>query len=124
MATGFTVEEVRELVLDDSDCDESIQSDEERDEDEEKLGALLDSFDGGEQFNQSFFKENGVRVLMPLVQAAKPCDDSQEQPQRLSGKSFHRSFFTSNISMLPNLSANSSDFDEFQCIKLKNAYLN
>ena len=86
MAARLNVEQVVELVQrDDSDEDQSIESDEDANEDEEKLANCLESFDGGDSFNKAFFKDNAIKVLMPLVQAAKPSDDLGEQPQRLQG---------------------------------------
>ena len=86
MAARLNIREVIELVQrEDSDEDHSFESDEDVNEDEEKLGNFLESFDGGDGFNKAFFKENAIGVLMPLVQAAKPAEDLDEQPQRLKG---------------------------------------
>ncbi|KAK3728366.1 hypothetical protein QZH41_008966, partial [Actinostola sp. cb2023] len=85
MAARLKVEDIIELVQrEDSDEDQSVESDEDVNEDEEKLANCLDSFDGVDSFNKAFFKENAIGVLMPLVQAAKPSDDLGEQPQRLT----------------------------------------
>lgn len=89
MAARLSADEVRQLVLcddsDDEDDGQSIESLGDADEDEEKLSNLMHSFDGGENFDKSFFKENAIRVLLPIILAAKRSQDLEEEPQRYKG---------------------------------------
>ena len=99
MAARFNVEQVIQLVQrEDSDEEQSIEIEslEDVNDDKEKLSTLLDSFDGGETFNQSFFKDNAIRVLMPLVQMTRTLEDSVEQPQRCKGIFILYTFILSN----------------------------
>ena len=52
------------------------------DERKEKLKEWIGKFDGGEGFNNSFFKDCAFDVLLPVVQQSS----TAEEPQRLEGK--------------------------------------
>ena len=75
-ARRFGADEVLEQIFDDEAGDlDSEQGEEEEDVNEEdsleiekeKLEKLIDSFDGGEGFNASLFRENARQALMPIL---------------------------------------------------------
>ena len=72
MAAILSAEEAREIILNGEDDDEISESESDDDENlREKLLHLLDNFDGGPKFNHSFFRDNAIRLLIPVAELSQ-----------------------------------------------------
>ena len=70
MAANLSAEEAREIILNGEDDDELSEPD--NDENlREKLLHLLDNFDGGPKFNHGFFRDNAIRLLIPVAELSQ-----------------------------------------------------
>lgn len=67
----YTAEEVLEQVLNGSDDEEDeVHEEDQEDRQKEVLDKWVEDFDGGEQCDNEFFKENAKISLLPLIREA------------------------------------------------------
>jgi len=89
MAVRFSREEViGKIFEEDSEEAEGDSDDEEPEEgvdsQKEKLQEWIASFDGGDGFNSSFFREQAMATFLPIVRQSCLVDNGDERIQGMS----------------------------------------
>ena len=89
-ARKFTREEILREILDEDQVESSEEEQEATlDSPKERLDSWINSFDGGDNFDSRFFRENARQVMQPIFHQSLMAYESGKNDGKLKGMSVY-----------------------------------